>query len=141
MHRYSRPIRMAVAVTLLGCSNSTSEPDLSSEIRSDFPISVSSGTSPVISWSGSRGSGLSVDDLSSNTITEDVFWDLTGSNSNSGGGFLSPVTYGVLPAGAECGYTSTSATCPKGKPLIKGHRYMLVIVTTEFKVGAKIFIP
>jgi hypothetical protein len=101
----------------------------------DFPVTVSSGTTPTISWSGVRGGSFVVTDYS----TQNDTWYFFSKDPNLG--FASPVTYGTLPAGAECGLAAGSGICPNARALTQGHDYLVSIVTSDFKIGAKFFRP
>jgi len=136
----------ALGVLLAGCGGGgtptapQSLDPIYANYPTDFPISVSSGLTPTFSWAGVRGGSLKVTDYSANTITLNDSWQFFSANSNTG--FSSPVVYGTLPAGAECGlFGEVTDNCPVAHPLVKGHLYELIIITPDLHAGVKFFIP
>jgi hypothetical protein len=139
-------VSLAVSILLLACGgdNGSTEPQgldpTYANYPTDFPISVSSGLTPTISWSGVRGGSLDITDYNGNTITNNEPWQFFSSTPNVG--FASPVHYGTLPAGAHCGlFGEATDNCPVARPLVKGHLYQLIIITPDFQAGVKFFIP
>lgn len=141
-------VRASLAICILfaacGGDHGSTEPQgldpIYANYPTDFPITVNSGLTPTISWSGTPGGSLDITDYNGNTISANEPWQFFSSNPNVG--FASPVHYGTLPAGGECGlFGEATDNCPVAHPLVKGHLYQLNIVTPDFHVGVKFFIP
>jgi len=144
--RASRKATLAIWILGAGCAggSGSTEPQALDPIYAnyptDFPISVSSGLTPTFTWTGVRGSSLSITDYNGNTISQNETWQFFSSNPNAG--FTTPVHYGTLPSGAECGlFGEATDNCPVARALVKGHLYQLIVVTTDLETGVKFFIP
>lgn len=128
----------AVVATTVSCGGDRSPTSPSSlDLPTDFPITVTSGTTPTISWTGENATSFSIQDMSTNTINDDIVWDF--SPQSYATGFASPVRYGTMPTGAACGFLDEQ--CPTARALVKGHQYLIIILTVNNKAGEKSFTP
>ena len=129
---------LAVWATV-GCNAASavdSVDDFIPDVPTDFQISISSGTSPTISWPGGKASSLSIVCHSCNTITEQTSWSFS---AQSNAGFASPVTYGKVPSGYRCGIVDDA--CPNATGLRKGGLYQIVIFRVDGRIGSKVWSP
>lgn len=131
---------MLTAATQIACARDTrrvTEPTdtLYDAHPTDFPVTVTSGPSPTISWQTGRARGIAVTDMDSNTLTQQTSWTFGAVNDQVG--FASPVRYGTLPSGGYC-RPFLDDPCPTSRPLISGHRYMFTVLTVDYKFGVKI---
>lgn len=130
-------LALALMLTTVACGRDSAGLGDSGEFPSDFEISVSSGTSPTISWPGGAAAGFSVDDISGRTLTQASVWSFSAVNANTG--FASPVKYGTVPQGYRCGILDDP--CPAARPLERGIRYMIMVFRVDGQIGVKIFTP
>lgn len=135
----------ALAAFLASCGGSDSTAPGSStefDLPTDFPITVSSGTTPTISWTGSTADNISLIDESTNTFTQDIVWEFSTKLTSQGVsvGVPSPVRYGTMPSTGTCNEFG-DVQCPAALPLVKGHVYEVLILATNGKLGAKLFSP
>lgn len=139
----ARLIGSLMLAVSLGCGADATSPGSKGstdvDLGSDFPMTITGGTRPTVTFAGVRGGSLSFEDQDGGTVTGNDSWYFFGRNPDTG--FGSPVTYGVLPAGAYCGLAAGTDYCPTGKPLVRGHRYLVILLTTEFKVAAHMYTP
>lgn len=130
------PCLVALAASC-GGGRSATAPNTLTQLPTDFPITVSTGLTPSFSWTGGPAQSLDITDTDANTVTQDDVWEI--SETHSQAGFAGPVTYGIMPSAAGCGFLDEK--CPNATPLIKGHVYLVVIITDEFLIGEVQFQP
>lgn len=117
---------------VLGTFFSTSGDNLSIQVgTAEVPqpggmeVTVSGGTTPIISWTGGNAKMLSVMDEEG-----DIMWAIV---SMAPSGFAPPVTYGQAPPG-------TMQVSPP-KPLVAGKTYQVVVQGLTGAFGTKTFTP
>lgn len=116
---------LAGAVAAFGCGGSPVT-GLAVGGNGNVVISVGSGTTPSISWTGGNATRLTITQSSGGGMA----WDLQSLNST---GFVAPVTFGVVPSGA--------AENTADAPLIQGTDYRLNITVADGSTGTRIFRP
>lgn len=105
------------------------------EDSSAFTISVTSGTTPTISWPG--GKAYSFDIESGSGASTKTVWSFGAANPDVG--FASPVKYGTLPAQASC--AGVDEACPTAVALKSGTTYTIAITRLDGGIGLKQFKP
>ena len=89
-------------------------------------ISVGTGTTPSISWTGGNATRFSITQASGGG----VMWNLHSLNTT---GFAAPLTFGVVPSGA--------AEDNADAPLSQGTDYRVNITLADGSTGSRIFRP
>ena len=123
------------AVLFLGCGRDLVDPleQTFRDFPTDFPVTVSGGTAPTISWRGGPAVSILIDDINRRTLTQQTSW------SFSGEGFASPVRYGVMPRNTYCGFVDNN--CPNARPLERGIWYMIFVFRSDGQKGVTFVKP
>jgi hypothetical protein len=118
-------------------------PDLCEEGASGtLAVAITKGMDgkPIVDWGSAEGLGLYVTSPAAQlpagpgqTVTNgDTYWSIQLESFPKG--FLGPVTYGVVPAGAV-DTTEQNGGTPGGSPLEAGVCYKFSVITTAFDQG------
>lgn len=136
-----RALNIFAATSLLcaACAGSSAtNPDDSANSSTGYPIAISGGTTPTISWTGGSGTVLLVTDESSTASGTHNMWGFFNRINLT---FTSPVVYGTMPANTECGILQGTGYCPTPTPLVKGRAYKVSIGTSDLRTSSKTFVP
>jgi hypothetical protein len=102
------------------------------------------GATPTITWGDAQGLSLFVTDPQA-VLPGGPGMPVTGGETqwsiqleNIPDGFLGPVTYGVVPAGAVDTTEVSGGAGPGAAPLESGRCYKFSVLTTDFKSGQRI---
>lgn len=148
--RAARDLYLCLRLATIGLAacrhGSADEPP--TDAASAFPVIVTAGDTPTISWSGVGAVRLSVSEATGRPVSEAMgpqfrdgtsYWFIVKSyeNGTSGpqGGFASPIAYGIAPSGG-----CDPGPCPAALPLVQGRRY-LVLVQVGQAIGYAYFVP
>lgn len=112
-------IGLSCGMFACGGGGGSTGPHASSKWKKDFPVTVTPGSVPVISWQGGTAKKLGI--FQENT--EELIWMIEGQ-------FSPPVTFGELPAGAK-------GASPK--LLAPGIEYTVGVVLSDDKAGNVVF--
>jgi len=129
-----RIVGLLVVLLVLGCADGLTSPQ-DTDLESDFTVTVTPGITPTISWDGGNAGSVAVVDVTRASSSLDYSWEFFADDVETG--IPSPITYGAFPANSVCDddFGPTAGFCPVAKPLVKGHRYLVVVSRTDFQTG------
>lgn len=139
-------------VLACGGDQSTSPAITLTPIPTDFPITVSSGKTPTISWPGGSAQGIYIQEApSAGGVTALEMWSFSAKDKKVG--VASAVTYGTLPSTAFCDSPANvvfvpfvvgfayGLQCPSAKALTPGTTYIIGVQRVDSRQGATYFTP
>jgi hypothetical protein len=159
---WNRVLAIVAVALITGCGGGglTGPAASQSTLATDFQITVTSGTSPTISWPGGVANGLYIQEAPrTGAATAQEVWsfgacvNIFDPACGPNAGFASPVKYGTLPARGICGnpgnvivgpapvFGVLGTRCPGATQLQPGTTYIVVVDRVDGRVGATYITP